>query len=110
MSALAAQLGALGLTLAVELALALAFAFALVPKGRRGDVLWAALFANLASHPLASAALWSPLHANFFAVEAAVIAFELLALRFAAGLSWGRAAYLSVVANSASAALSFVLP
>ena len=105
MSALVTQLGALGLTLVVEIALAFTLGFALAPAGRRANLLWTALFANLASHSLASAALWA-CHANWFAVEGAVAAFEMLAFRAAAGLSWGRAAALSLVANAASAALA----
>ncbi len=108
MSALLAQLAALAATLAVELAIALAFTFTLVPAGRRAALPWTALFANLASHSLASAALWT-LDANFFALEAAVLAFELLAYRLAAGLSWPRAAWLSTVSNVASAALALWL-
>jgi hypothetical protein len=108
MSALLAQLGALAATLAVELTIALAFTLALVPAGRRAALPWTALFANLASHSLASAALWT-FHANFFALEAAVIAFELLAFRLAAGLPWSRAAWLSAVSNVASAALALWL-
>ncbi len=104
MSPLQSHLLALAATLAVELPIVAALA----PSRRRGATVLAALFANLASHSLATALLWTVLP-NWVVVELGVAAFEAAVLRATAGLSWGRACALSLCANTASAALAIAL-
>lgn len=107
MSGFGAGLLALGSTLAIELPLALL----LTRAYERRSVALTALFANLASHSLATAlsfglpasgAVWA-------ALEFGVVVFETLALRFTAGLSWRRAGVLSLALNVPSAALALAL-
>lgn len=100
----AIQLGALGLTLAIELALMALLA----PRGRRREVLLTLLFANLLTHPLASSGVGIALE-HWLVVELAVCAFEALALRVVGGLSWIRAGLLSLVVNASSAGVGLLL-
>lgn len=104
MIAVAWQLAALGATLAIELPIAAGLAR--IPERRL--VLLTALFANLASHSLASAGAWLP-PTPWLALELCVTAFEALALRAAAGLPWPRAATLSLAMNLPTAALALAL-
>lgn len=107
MSALALQALALATTLAVELPIAAALAR---PAQRRA-LLLTALFANLASHAIASLILGLSRHGSgvheWLAVELGVVAFEALALHAAAGLPRLRAVMVAFAMNVPSAALSF---
>jgi hypothetical protein len=104
LSPLQIQLLALAATLAVELPIAAALA----PTRRRGATVLAALFANLASHSLATVLLWTVLP-DWVLVEIGVVAFEAVVLRGTVGMSWGRACALSSIANAASAALALAI-
>ena len=89
---------ALALTLAVEIALAARVA----PPATRRRVVRVAWWLNLTTHP----ALWligQHVELPLLGAELGVVLPEWLAYRCVAGLGWGRAGLLSVLANAASA-------
>lgn len=92
------------LALALTLAFELPIAAGLAPGGERRRLLIDALLLNLLTHPLAVAARWYA-ELPLLPIEAAVWTAEAVGYRRLSGLSWGRAALLSVVANGATTAL-----
>ena len=92
------------LTLLVEVPLATVLA----GGASRRVVLAVAVAVNLSSHPLAHLA-WYCAAGSYATIELSVGIFEVIGYRVAGGLSWGRAITLSVLANGATVALSFLL-
>ena len=92
------------LTILVEVPLAVVLA----GGTSRRVVLAGAVAVNLFSHPLAHLA-WNSAAASYATIELSVGLVEVLGYRLAAGLSWRRAIVLSVLANGATVALSFLL-
>lgn len=105
----AVQLAQLGTTLAIEVPIAALAA----PRDRRRAAALTSLFANLASHSLASAAMWwigaDGRTAPWIAIEALVVVLEALAFRFVGRLSWARASAISAVSNVITASLASFL-
>jgi hypothetical protein len=94
-------LGALALTIAIELPIVAA----LVPAPMRPRALVDGLALNLCTHPLAWLAVLH-LGLGWWLVEAAVTLTELALYRGLTRLSWRRAAIVACAANGATAALS----
>ena len=68
---------------------------------------FALLLVNALTNPLANAA-YNVAHTPFLVVEAAVLAVEILLFRLLISPRWSTAATLALLANSASALLSFL--
>lgn len=109
MTPLTIWLASLGATLAVELPLVAAAA----PRGERARFTWAALWANLTTHSLASAFLpgstFARPDAAWLLVEAVVIGVEGLAIRLATGGAARAVWRVVILANVLSAFLAAAL-
>jgi hypothetical protein len=96
---LESYIGYLLVTLVVELGIL----WLICPAANRRDTLLVALAANLFTHPLATLSMaWPDPVLGFWSAEALVVLVEALAFRIAAGLRFGRATRLSLVANGAT--------
>lgn len=101
-------LGSYGLALLLTAGIEAPIVLLLAGKSSRGALLRVVLAANLFTHPLAN---WA--HAEgflaFLPLEAAVVAAEAAIYAAVAGLRLPRAAAVALLANAATAALSFTI-
>ncbi|MFO1050938.1 MAG: hypothetical protein U1F36_01830 [Planctomycetota bacterium] len=77
------------------------------PRARRGGVALDAVLANTLTHPLAWLAIQHGM--NWWWVEGIVPVVEAVVYRKVTRLTWGRAVWASLLANTTTAALSFAL-
>ncbi len=77
------------------------------PRARRGGLALDAILANSLTHPLAWFAIQHGM--NWWWIEGIVQVVEAVVYRKVSRMSWSRAASTSVLANTTTAALSFVL-